>query len=317
MYRRSLALSCSLMTISAALQAADGMPELDGTWQSPACELRPQAGPEAVQPWFLERRIDFSGNRIDAHFTTFADPQCSIPLVELEFGGDVIVQGSSTVAPGAKEVDLLIDDYLEVTPRTAQFADFLASAGPGTCGSEDWAPGVTQDLLEGGCSVMGIDPDSPTREYEVLHVSAGQLFFGARPVDGSSPTGPEQRPTALQVPLALAAGGMTRSVGADDLRSPEWVEIVTFEQREGADPAEVRAFFEEVTAEMNRNDTLLYRTVAQGENRRWLCVNYWTSREAMETLNAQAQEWKETFAEMGTLAKPDSFRLESYALNND
>ncbi len=108
-------------------------------------------------------------------------------------------------------------------------------------------------------------------------------------------------------------GGKTRKVGAGDLRVPQHVEIVVFEQADGADPAEVRAFFEAITKKMNQNDTLLYRTVGQGEDGRWLCVNFWTSRPDMETLNAQAQSWGEEFAAMGALVKPGSFQLTSYA----
>lgn len=85
-----------------------------------------------------------------------------------------------------------------------------------------------------------------------------------------------------------------------------------FEQADGADPQDVRAFFETITQKMNQNDTLLYRTVAQGENGRWLCVNYWTNRPDMETLNAQAKSWADEFAAMGTFVKPSSFELTSY-----
>lgn len=294
--------------------AAEGMPELDGTWTSLACELRPQAGEDGVQPWYLTRSVVISRDRIDAHFTTYADAACTAPLLELKFGGDVVVKGPSGVAEGAKEVDLIVNDYLTVTPQMEGFAGFLNSAEAGTCGADAWQVGAEQDIFQTGCSVMGVAANTPTNEYEVLYVAAGQLYFGARPVDGTSLDDPAMRPTALQMPLELAEGGMTRKVGVDDARAPTHVEIVTFEQTKGADPAEVRAFFEAITTRMNQNDTLLYRTVAQGENGTWLCVNYWTSQDEMEALNAQAQSWADAFAEMGTLAKPDSFRLTSYAI---
>ena len=292
--------------------AADGLPELDGRWESMACELRPQAGPNGVQPWYLTRSIVFSGNRIDAHFVTYADPGCGAPLLELKFGGDVAVRGPSRVAVGAMEVDLIVNDYLTVTPRMAGFADFLNSADAGTCGAVRWEAGREQDVYETGCTVLGIAANTPTNEFEVLHVSAGQLFFGARPVDGSSLDTAESRPTALQMPLQLVGGGATRKVGAGDVRTPQVVEIVTFEQQPGAATADVQAFFENITVKMNQNDTLLYRTIAQGADGAWLLVNYWQTRAAMETLNAQAQGWTDEFAEMALFAKPDSFRLTSY-----
>ncbi len=190
----------------------------------------------------------------------------------------------------------------------------IVSAEPGTCGVESWTVGVEQDVFEAGCSVMGVAPNTPTNEYEMLHGSARLLYFGARTVDGHSLDDPEVRRTALQMPLQLAEGGMTRRVGDDDVRKPTHVEFVTFRQVEGADPDDVRAFFENIAARMNQNDTLLYRTVAQGPEGTWLAVNYWTSREDMETLNAQAQSWRDEFAAMGELAELSSFSLTGYAI---
>ncbi len=312
---RALSSAAVALVLAQASLAADGMPELDGQWESIACELRPQAGPDGVQPWFLKRSITFAGNRIDAHFTTYADASCTTPLVELKFGGDVVVQAASTVVEGAREVDLIVNDYLTVTPRMSGFVDFLNTAEAGSCGANSWSVGTEQNVFETGCSVMGIAPDTPSHEYELLLVSAGQLYFGARPVDGSALSQPDRRPTALQVPLALTQGGETRKVGADDLRVPQTVEIVRFKQVEGADPENVRKFFEAITKKMNQNGTLLYRTVAQGPDGTWLCVNYWSSREAMETLNAQAKDWTDEFAAMAELAQMSSFELTSYDLN--
>ncbi|MEM6987318.1 MAG: hypothetical protein AAF499_12355, partial [Pseudomonadota bacterium] len=79
--------------------AATEMPShaLHGEWHSLACELRPQAGPDGIQDWYLKREITFSGNRIDAHFTNYADRDCSTPILELRFGGDVSILGPSPV----------------------------------------------------------------------------------------------------------------------------------------------------------------------------------------------------------------------------
>ena len=300
------------IALGAPALAQDSAFDVNGTWESIACELRPQAAQDGIAPWYLKRSITFAPGRIDAHFTTFADPTCSAPLLELKFGGDVNILGASDVAPGAKEVDLIVNDYLTITPQMEDFAGFLNSAEAGSCGANEWSVGEEQDIFETGCSVMGVAANSPTTEYEVLHVSAGHLYFGARPVDGRSLAEPGDRPTALQMPLKRSKGGLTQKVGADDLRVPKHVEIVLFEQAEGADPADVRAFFETIAQKMNQNDTLLYRTVGQGEDGTWLCVNYWTSRPDMETLNAQAQSWAEEFAAMGELVDPSSFRLTSY-----
>ena len=298
--------------LGAPAWAQDSTIDLSGTWKSIACELRPQSGQDGIVPWYLKRSITFAPGRIDAHFTTFADPTCSAPLLELKFGGDVNILGASNVAPGAREVDLIVNDYLTITPKMDGFAGFLNSAKPNACGVNEWSVGEEQDVFETGCSVMGVAANSPTKEHEVLHVSAGHLYFGARPVDGQPLADPDDRPTALQMPLKRSEGGLTQRVGADDLRVPKHVEIVLFKQAEGADPDDVRAFFETITQKMNQNDTLLYRTVGQGEDDTWLCVNYWTSRPDMETLNSQAQSWASEFAAMGALVDPSSFRLTSY-----
>ncbi len=311
-YARSTFCLFAAIALGAPALAQDSAFDLNGTWESIACELRPQAGQDGIAPWYLKRSISFAPGRIDAHFTTFADPTCNAPLLELKFGGDVNILGTSDVAPGAQNVDLIVNDYLTITPQMEGFAGFLNSADAGACGAKGWSVGEEQDVFRTGCSVMGVAANSPTTEYEVLHVSAGHLYFGARPVNGLPLAEPDDRPTALQMPLKRLEGGLTQKVGADDLRVPKHVEIVLFEQAEGADPEDVRAFFETITQKMNQNDSLLYRTVGQGEDGTWLCVNYWTSRPDMETLNAQAQSWAEEFAAMGALVDPSSFRLTSY-----
>ncbi|MEM9605459.1 MAG: hypothetical protein AAGA11_21555 [Pseudomonadota bacterium] len=304
--------SAVVAAVGAANASSTDTAVLHGEWQSLACELRPQSGPDGVQDWYLTRRITFSDNRIDARFTNYADPACQTPVLELAFGGDVTVLGPSAVAPSAMNVDLVVNDYLRLTPRAQGIADYLNSDP--SCGAGGWAPDAEQDVFASGCAAMGVSAASPTTEYEVLYVNGGRLFFGARPVDGKPLATPDTRPGALQMPLTLVRGGATQSVGAGDARVPTAVEIVQFEQQPGADPAEVRAFFETITARMNQNDTLLYRSVAEGENGTWLCVNYWTSIDDMRTLNQQAQTWKDAFATMGALAKPESFRLSSYRL---
>ncbi|WP_306142875.1 hypothetical protein [Roseibium sp. MMSF_3412] len=83
-------------------------------------------------------------------------------------------------------VDLIINDYLTVTPRMDGFAAFLNGAETGTCSGQEWSVGAEQDVFQTGCSVMGVAANSPVTDYEVLHVSAGHLYFGARPIDGQA-----------------------------------------------------------------------------------------------------------------------------------
>lgn len=305
-----------LPVLAAPAYATDASSLFDGTWVSLSCELRPQQGQDGIAPWYLKREVTFTENRIDAHFQTFADAECSTPLLDLKFGGDVVVKGESNITKNAKNVDLIVNDYLSVVPKAEQMISYLNSAAKGDCGTQNWRKGVEQNVFNTGCTLLGVAANTPSNEYEVLYVEAGHLYFGARPITGKSLDNPAERPTALQVPLVLSKGGKTRKVGIDDVRVPKVVEIVLFEQHENANASDVKQFFENITVKMNSNDTLLYRTVAQGENGQWLCINYWSSRDAMNTLNAQAQAWTDEFADMAKLAKPDSFQLTSYNLQN-
>ena len=194
-------LIAALAPLSPAV-AETPIPGMDGSWSSLACEVRPQVGQDgAVTEWWLTRDITFKDGRIEAEFTTYAAAGCQGPLNTLAFGGQVDVIGDSAVLPGAKEADLTIDGYVRFIPRAQGFADFLNTTGPDDCGAEPWAVGAAQDVLSGGCSLVGIEAGVPTVEYEILAVEGDHLYFGARPVDGTFLTRPEDRPTALLVPL--------------------------------------------------------------------------------------------------------------------
>lgn len=176
---------------------------LDGNWASMACEVRPQVGADgAVAEWWLTRQITLEDNRIEATFTTYAGPGCDIALNDLSFAGRVEVVGDSTVAPGAVAANLTIDEFVRITPRAQGFADFLN--GSGACGDAEWVVDQTNDLLETGCAVLGVEPNTPTVEYEVLARIGDMVYFGARPVDGTFITSEDKRPRALLVPLVTA-----------------------------------------------------------------------------------------------------------------
>ncbi len=200
--KKSFALSfIAIVPMMGAANAADGMPELEGHWKSLACELRPQQGQKGVEAWYLQRDIVVKGNTIDARFKNFADPSCTVPLYDLHFVGTVKVNGDSKVAPGAKSADIVVDKLVELTPKVEGFAGFLNSAGKGSCGADLFKVGSTQNVRETGCKPIGLPPNAVTTEFETLVVHNDGLFFGARPLDGSMLLKPENRPTALQVPL--------------------------------------------------------------------------------------------------------------------
>ncbi|MGK7897084.1 MAG: hypothetical protein AB4372_26580 [Xenococcus sp. (in: cyanobacteria)] len=300
--------------VSPPKSVSEQFPEgFDGRWKSSACELRPQPGENGTVPWYLKRDIVFSGERIDAHFTNYADPNCETPLVDLKFGGRVNVQGPSKVREGAMNVNLIIDDYLKITPRTEEFAGFLNSAKDNSCGEEPWTVGTEQNVYETGCSVMGVAPSTPNTEYEVLYMAANKLYFGARPVTGFPLAQETDRPKALQIPLDLVSGNKTQQVGIDDLRQPAIVELVTFKQKDGVAAADVEAMLQGYTIEMNKFDTLLYRTIGHDGQGNWTCVNYWTSLEDMKTLNADAQNWP-SLKQFGQLVDSDTVSIVNYEI---
>jgi hypothetical protein len=190
-----------LLAAASALPALAETSAFDGRWLSLSCEVRPQQGQKGLEPWFLKRDITFSEGTIHAVFHSFADRDCAMPLWDLEFAGRFEDKDTSPVAPEARQVDLIIDKSVKFTPLMEGFAQFLNSGGPGSCGAEAFTVGLQQEVRETGCAAIGLPAKAVTTEFETMLVKGDALFFGARPIDGSSPNQPELRPTALQVPL--------------------------------------------------------------------------------------------------------------------
>ncbi|MEL6641283.1 MAG: hypothetical protein AAFP98_08215 [Pseudomonadota bacterium] len=180
--------------------AQDAAAVLEGTWESIACELRPQPdGQGGVSEWWLTRNVTFTDGRIEARFTTYAGPGCDFALSELHFAGAVNILGPSDVAEDAVEADLVIDEFVNITPLAQGFADFLNGAPEGLCGA-DWVVGEAQDILPVGCALLDVAANEPTIEYEILSVQGDHVYFGARRIDGAFLTSPDLRPKALLVP---------------------------------------------------------------------------------------------------------------------
>ncbi|MDA7425142.1 hypothetical protein [Thalassococcus lentus] len=201
------------MMLSAAIVAAQfGSPVvaqstneagLDGQFASIACEVRPQPNQDGTMgEWWLTRDITIADDRIDAVFTTYAGPGCGFALQELHFGGGIEIVGPSDVIDGAVEADLTIDDYVRIKPLVEDFAAFLNSAPDGACLSAEWTVGQERDILQDGCLVLGVQPNTPTVEYEILATRGDMIFFGARPTDGTFIVSPDKRPAALLVGAA-------------------------------------------------------------------------------------------------------------------
>lgn len=200
---RLLLISCLPLLATASALAAQTTTEagVDGTWASLSCEVRPQPTADGTMgEWWLTRELTLTSDQIEATFTTYAGPGCKFALQRLEFAGAVEIVGQSDVAPGAVNADLRIDDYVRITPLADGFTEFMNSAPAGTCGETAWKTGKPKNVLESGCSVLGVKPNTPTIEYETLFADGDLLYFGARPTDGTFITTPEKRPQALLVP---------------------------------------------------------------------------------------------------------------------
>ncbi|MEM9496400.1 MAG: hypothetical protein AAGA28_00650 [Pseudomonadota bacterium] len=188
---------------SPAVAQSTGEAGLDGQYASITCEVRPQPNQDGTMgEWWLKRDITIVNDRIDAVFTTYAGPGCGFALQELHFGGAIEIVGPSDVLDGAVEADLTIDDYVRIKPLADDFAAFLNSAPDGACLSAEWAVGQARDILQDGCLVLGVQPNTPTVEYEILATRDDMIFFGARPTDGTFIVSPDKRPSALLVGAA-------------------------------------------------------------------------------------------------------------------
>lgn len=188
-------LSVFLLTSTSALAqetVADPAALRVGQWVSVACELRP--GPQHVL-----RDITLTETGWTAIISTFADPACTIPALALTITGPVVYGEAHPMAEGAVESDFVIET-LAIAPRNAFLVEFLNSAEAGTCGSEIWALDIEQDVTETGCALIGF-AELPSTDYDVTFVRDNYLFAGARPLEGGGFESPEDRPTAIQVPL--------------------------------------------------------------------------------------------------------------------
>ena len=191
----------SALAVSTA-NAASKPQSFDGRWVSLSCESRPQTGKDGkLETWFLKRDIKIKGLSFDAVFSNYSDANCKVPLSRFEFGGSLKIVGDFSEIPRTKMADLAVDRYMKLVPTSEGFLGFLSQATPGQCGANPWAIGKGQDIKVTGCNLMGIPPNTVTKEYELLHVRGDLLFFAARPVDGSSPSSADKRPTTLQIPL--------------------------------------------------------------------------------------------------------------------
>jgi hypothetical protein len=172
-----------------------------GDWVSIAPEVRPSKNPDGgLKSFFLSRDFRYlAGDRFELLVTSLADPFGSTPLAKILIKGHMFWRGDHPVAAGAQKVDFHADEAYEVTPLHAGFASVLNQVAGHRY--EEWQVGRAQSIFRKAFAPFGLTEGSEFKELDLVHLTRGMLFWGARHVDGRGFDTEENRPTNLQIPL--------------------------------------------------------------------------------------------------------------------
>ncbi|HVZ45745.1 MAG TPA: hypothetical protein VHA82_18205 [Ramlibacter sp.] len=176
---------------------------LRGEWSSIAPEIRPSAtkNPDgSLKPFYLSRDFKALGDdRFELTIVNSADPYGKVPLARIHLRGHMKWQGEHPIAPGAYKVDFIADEDYQVTPLAAPFADVLDRVA--SAGYAKWEVNVPQKIFGKAFAPFGLVEGRHFMEYDLVYLSHGMLFWGARNVDGRGFDTEANRPTNLQIPL--------------------------------------------------------------------------------------------------------------------
>ena len=78
------------------------------------------------------------------------------------------------------------------------FADVLNKF---TKGFNEWKAGETQSILGKAFPPFGLAEGQLFKEYDLIYINNGMMFWGARNIDGRGFDREENRPTNLQIPM--------------------------------------------------------------------------------------------------------------------
>lgn len=175
-----------------------------GTWTSIAPEVRPSRNPDGtIKPFFLERRFVYGADdRFELTVASLADALGKTKLARIEIAGHMTWRGDHPVAPGAQSVDFAADEAYAVTPLLPPFADVLAKVA--TDGYAPWKVGEKQSILGKAFAPFGLAKGAVFKEFDLVHLESGMLFWGARHPDGRGFDSEANRPQNLQIPLVRA-----------------------------------------------------------------------------------------------------------------
>jgi hypothetical protein len=177
---------------------------LQGKWLSLAPEVRPSKNPDGtIKPFFLSRSfVYYPGDRFELTVTNYADPFGKVLLARLDLTGHMSWHGEHGIAPGAQNVDFVADEAYAVTPLLQGFADVLNKVAAD--GYAHWEIGQTQSIFGRAFAPFGLVKGENFKEYDLVYVHQGLLFWGARNVDGRGFDTEANRPKNLQIPLVRA-----------------------------------------------------------------------------------------------------------------
>lgn len=173
-----------------------------GKWASIAPEVRPGNAKNAdgtLKAFYLTRKFTYlEDNRFGLVVTNLADPYGKVPLAEMSISGHIEWLGEHPIAPGAQKVNFSADDEYRVTALAQGFADILNQY---TKGFDAWKVGESQSILNKAFPPFGLANGQIFKEYDLIYVTAGMMFWGARNVDGRGFDTEANRPTNLQIPM--------------------------------------------------------------------------------------------------------------------
>ena len=190
----------ALATASLTLAGCRTAPDITGHWVSSGVETRSGANDSKL---YLTRDFQTEDSHSAARFDFFADSAGTQPTVSVWLDGPYTLGEASSAVPEAYSGDFTFKT-LKITAKAPGMVDYLNSSAAGTCGSTPFTLNVEQDVSTTGCLTLGLDLKNKATEYDIVKRDGDQLFYGARPTDGSGLDRPEKRPTALQVPLMRA-----------------------------------------------------------------------------------------------------------------
>ena len=172
-----------------------------GNWESIAPEIRPSKNPDgSMKPFYLKRAFKYlPADRFELDVVNSADPFGAVPLARIKIIGHMSWQGAHPIAPGAQKVDFVADEAYEVTPLLQGFADVLNQVA--AQGYAKWEVGQSQSVFGKAFAPFGLVAGKNFMEYDLVFMSHGLLFWGARNVDGRGFDTEQNRPTNLQIPL--------------------------------------------------------------------------------------------------------------------